>query len=54
MRRAESVAQHLVRDGWPDPAVGRRAYGSSRPVADNATPAGRAQNRRVVLTVQVE
>lgn len=54
MRRAESVAQHLVRDGWPSQAIERKGYGSSRPVADNATPAGRAQNRRVVLTVQVE
>jgi outer membrane protein OmpA-like peptidoglycan-associated protein len=54
LRRAESVAQQLVRDGWPSEAVKRKAYGSSRPVADNATPAGRAQNRRVVLTVQVE
>jgi len=54
MRRAESVAQHLVRDGWPDQAVERKAFGPSRPIADNATPAGRAQNRRVVLTVQVE
>lgn len=54
LRRAESVAQYLVMNGWPAEAVERKAHGSSKPVADNSTAAGRAQNRRVVLTVQVE
>ena len=54
LRRAESVAQHLVRIGWRDNAIERRGYGADKPVADNATPSGRAQNRRVAITVKVE
>jgi outer membrane protein OmpA-like peptidoglycan-associated protein len=54
LRRAESVAQHLVSIGWRDDAIERRGFGADKPVADNATPAGRAQNRRVVIAVQVE
>jgi outer membrane protein OmpA-like peptidoglycan-associated protein len=53
-RRAESVAQHLIAIGWRDDAIERRAFGASKPVADNATPEGRTQNRRVVLAVQVD
>lgn len=54
MRRADSVAQYLVDTGWPSNRIGRKAFGPEKPVADNASPAGRAQNRRVVITVQVE
>jgi outer membrane protein OmpA-like peptidoglycan-associated protein len=54
LRRAESVAQHLVRIGWRDNAIERRGYGADKPVADNATPSGRAQNRRVAIAVKVE
>jgi len=53
-RRAESVARHLVASGWPDAAIDRLGFGAGKPVADNATPAGRAQNRRVVIAVQVD
>jgi outer membrane protein OmpA-like peptidoglycan-associated protein len=54
MRRAESVARLLVAAGWNSESVERRGFGFDKPVADNATPAGRAQNRRVVITVQVD
>ncbi len=54
LRRAESVAQHLVRIGWRDSAIERRGYGADKPVADNTTPSGRAQNRRVAIAVKVE
>ena len=49
--RAESAAQELIRGGVPDRAIERRGLGADRPVADNATPEGRAQNRRVVITL---
>ncbi len=48
-RRAEAVARYLIRRGVAPDALLARGYGDSQPVADNATPEGRAQNRRVVL-----
>lgn len=53
-RRAESVARHLVKIGWRDDAIERLGFGSDKPVTDNSTASGRAQNRRVVIAVQVE
>jgi len=53
LRRAESVAQQLRAVGWSDESIERRGFGEAKPVADNATPAGRAQNRRVVIAVHV-
>jgi outer membrane protein OmpA-like peptidoglycan-associated protein len=53
-RRAESVAQLLVAAGWKADSIERRGLGFDKPVADNATPAGRAQNRRVVIMVKVD
>lgn len=54
LRRAESVAQQLVKVGWRDNAIERVGHGFDKPVADNASGDGRAQNRRVVVTVQVD
>jgi outer membrane protein OmpA-like peptidoglycan-associated protein len=54
LRRAESVAQQLVTSGWPDAAIQRVGFGLTKPIADNATPEGRAQNRRVVITVPAD
>lgn len=51
LARAESVAQALVREGIEAPRVSARGYGEGAPVADNTTPAGRLQNRRVELIV---
>ena len=53
-RRADSVARQLVKIGWPDDAIERRGFGADKPIADNATAAGRSQNRRVVIAVQVD
>lgn len=51
LRRADAVARLLVEMGWPERALQRKGFGPDRPVADNGTAEGRAQNRRVVITV---
>jgi outer membrane protein OmpA-like peptidoglycan-associated protein len=50
-RRAKVVADALAESGFARTGIDRRAYGSSRPIADNSTPAGRERNRRAVLIV---
>lgn len=47
--RAESVRAYLVAKGVAAPRLTAKGYGPSQPVADNGTPAGRQQNRRVEL-----
>jgi outer membrane protein OmpA-like peptidoglycan-associated protein len=51
-RRAEAVRNYLVSRGIADDRVKAEGFGPSRPVADNATPEGRANNRRVEIVVQ--
>jgi len=50
--RAEAVQSYLVSRGIPASHVSSVGLGSSRPVADNKTPEGRANNRRVEIVVQ--
>jgi outer membrane protein OmpA-like peptidoglycan-associated protein len=52
MQRAEAVRKSLISDGVPADRVQAVGYGETRPVADNASPAGRATNRRVEIVVQ--
>jgi OOP family OmpA-OmpF porin len=47
--RAAAVRAYLARRGVAPDRMVARGYGSSRPVAPNATAAGRARNRRVEL-----
>jgi OOP family OmpA-OmpF porin len=51
IRRAESVFRYLVNQGAPPERMRMEGHGESRPVADNETEEGRAQNRRVELRV---
>jgi len=48
-RRANSVKNYLVSLGIAEGRIATHGFGEMRPVADNATAAGRAENRRVVI-----
>lgn len=51
LRRAESVRGYLVSHGIPSEIVKANGLGPDRPVADNRTAEGRANNRRVEIIV---
>ncbi len=53
LRRADSVRAVLVGRGVQEKQVTALGMGSTQPVADNATAAGRAKNRRVELHIDV-
>ena len=50
-RRAERVKKYLVEHGVADSRIRVEAAGETKPVASNATPEGRAKNRRVEIRV---
>ncbi len=51
-QRAESVRQYFVANGTlPEWQISSVGYGSSRPLASNETPEGRAVNRRIDVTI---
>lgn len=50
--RAEAVRAYLVAHGIASDRVTAQGFGPGNPVADNASPEGRADNRRVEIVVQ--
>ena len=47
--RANSLKAHLVEEGGINPErIEAEGYGDQMPIADNKTPEGRAENRRVI------
>ena len=50
--RADAVAAYLITHGVPAERVTTAGIGSSRPVADNSSAEGRAENRRVEIVIQ--
>lgn len=54
LRRAQAVARVLSTAGFATDSIEVRGLGESRPVADNRTPAGRTENRRVAIIVTVD
>ncbi len=50
-RRADNVMQYMISQGVNPSLVSAQGFGDAEPVASNATPEGRAQNRRVELTL---
>ena len=50
-QRARAVANYLIARGVNRARIATRGYGETMPIADNATEAGRAANRRVEIKV---
>jgi outer membrane protein OmpA-like peptidoglycan-associated protein len=50
--RAEAVKSYLVSAGYSGSLIDAQGMGEVRPVADNATAEGRANNRRVEIVVK--
>lgn len=50
-RRADNVMQYMISQGVNPNLVSAHGFGEADPVASNDSPAGKAQNRRVELTV---
>ena len=52
--RATAAVRFLTDSGVDPRRLGAVGYGEFRPVADNATPEGRARNRRIAITILSE
>ncbi len=50
-RRAEAVRLYLISQGVPQEMIKAQGIGPDRPVADNRSPEGRANNRRVEIII---
>lgn len=49
--RAQAVVKYLISKGIDPQRLSHKGFGSTQPIADNGTEAGRAQNRRTELKV---
>ncbi|HSH28845.1 MAG TPA: OmpA family protein [Thiohalobacter sp.] len=54
MRRANAVKNYLLEKGVDPGVMTTVGWGETKPIADNATRAGRARNRRVEITISGE
>jgi len=51
--RALAVTRYLIQQGIPEDTIRAVGRGETQPVASNATPEGKAQNRRVEIVVNM-
>ena len=51
LKRAEAVRARLIAAGISDARISTQGFGAASPVATNDTPEGRAQNRRIEVTI---
>lgn len=47
--RAVEVVNYMIQNGMPADSIGAAGYAEFDPVADNSTPEGRSQNRRIEI-----
>lgn len=52
VQRTQTIINELVKNGLDRSIFSYRGYGGTQPVAENTTPEGRAQNRRVIITAR--
>ena len=50
-KRANAIAQYLISKGIVKESIATKGLGAGKPIADNNTQAGRAQNRRTSFTI---
>jgi len=50
-RRSDAVVQKLVAAGIANNRITSKGYGAENPIADNGTPEGRAENRRIEVVI---
>jgi len=51
-RRADAVRDYLVQRGYPSDRIQARGMGEGSPIANNVTPEGNANNRRVEIVIE--
>lgn len=51
LNRAEAVKKYLLKKGVPIELIKAKGYGDTKPIADNSTDAGKAQNRRTEIHI---
>src|SRR6185503_2905651 len=52
LKRAEAVRDYLISDGVMPNRITATGVGEARPIADNSTTEGRAENRRVEIVIE--
>ncbi len=52
-KRAQAIAMYLMDKGISFNRITTKGFGDSKPIADNITEAGRAQNRRTSFTISI-
>ncbi|MBE7171197.1 MAG: OmpA family protein [Williamsia sp.] len=50
-KRANSVRDYLLQKGMKEARIETKGYGSTKPIADNATALGKSKNRRVEIVL---